>query len=68
MISETTNDASLTALLDAHDSYFLSKKKAESIVAEVMAKMAQWPALARQIHLSPSEVALFANRLNENLR
>lgn len=68
MISETTNKASLTALLEAHDSYFMSQKKAESIVAEVKLQMKKWPALAKQLHIPSSEVAIFSDRLNRCLQ
>ena len=64
MISETTNESNLTALLEAHDAYFISKSRAGSIIREVRAGLAAWPALARQLHLAPAEVAVFSDRLN----
>ena len=64
MISETTNEASLAALLEAHDSYFIPKSRAESIVTEVRLQIKKWPALAKQLHIPSSEVAIFSDRLN----
>ena len=64
MISETTNESSLTALQEAHDAYFISKTKAETIVREVRAGVATWPALAQQLHLAAAEVSVFSDRLN----
>lgn len=65
MISETTNESSLTALLEAHEAYFLPKETAEFIIGKVRAGVSKWPALARQLHIPPSETALFSNRLNQ---
>lgn len=67
MISETTNEASLAALLEAHDSYFIPKRRAESIIDEVRSQMKKWPALAKQVHIPSSEVAIFSDRLNKCL-
>ena len=64
MISDTTNESSLTALRGAHEAYFLSATKADSILAEVKAGVRGWPSLAKRLHLLPAEVALFADRLN----
>ena len=64
MISETTNESSLTALREAHDSYFITAARADAILAEVKAAIRGWPSLAKRLHLAPSEVALFADRLN----
>lgn len=64
MISETTNESSLTALLEAHDAYFISKAKAEAIIREVRAGVAAWPTLAKYLHLAAAEVSVFSDRLN----
>lgn len=64
MISEATNESSLTALREAHDAYFLPRSRAEAILMQVRTAFAQWPSLAKQLHLSPAEVAMFADRLN----
>ena len=65
MISETTNEASLTALLDAHDAYFLSKEKAQEIIAQVCKGVATWPSLAKQLQIPQGEVNLFAGRMDQ---
>lgn len=67
MISETTNESSLEALTEAHDSYFLPKQRAESIIEEVRTGMKRWPSLAKRLHIPPSEAALFEARLNRFL-
>ncbi len=65
LIDETTNEANLTALLEAHDAYFLTKEKAQTIIGEVRAQFAKWPSLAKQLHLPQAEVAVFSGRLNQ---
>lgn len=65
MISETTNEASLSALLEAHDAYFLPRPRAESLIAQVRSGVAKWPALAKQLHIPTAEVTLFSPRLNQ---
>lgn len=64
MITETTNEASLTALSEAHDSYFLLKERALAIIAEVRSAVSRWPSLAKRLHISEAEVKLFERRLN----
>lgn len=64
MITETTNEASLTALLEAHDSYFLPKDRALAIITDVRNGVSHWPSLAKRLHLSESEVKVFEGRLN----
>ena len=64
MITETTNEASLTALSEAHDSYFLTKERSLAIIAEVRSAVSRWPSLAKRLHISESEVKLFERRLN----
>ncbi len=64
MISESTNEANLAALLDAHDEYFISKAKAETVIGEVRSSLSSWPSLAKRLHLPAAEVSLFSPRLN----
>lgn len=64
MISETTNEASLTALYEAHDSYFLPKDRSLAIIEEVRHGVSSWPTLAKRLHLSEGEVKIFECRLN----
>lgn len=64
MITETTNEANLTALSEAYDSYFLPKKRALAIIAEVRGAVCRWPSLAKRLHLSEAEVKIFEGRLN----
>ena len=64
LISETTNEASLTALYEAHDSYYLPKDRALAIIKEVRHGVSRWPNLAKRLKLSESEVKIFEGRLN----
>jgi len=64
MISENTNEASLTALSEASDAYFIPKERALAIIEEVRHGVSRWPALAKRLHLSEAEVRLFESRLN----
>lgn len=64
MITESTNESSLTALSEAHDSYFLPKERAFAIIAEVRSAISRWPSLAKRLHLSEAEVKVFEGRLN----
>ena len=64
MITETTNESSLTALSEAHDSYFLPKKRALEIIAEVRNAVSRWPSLAKRLHINETEVQVFRERLN----
>lgn len=64
MITETTNEASLTALSEAHDSYFLPQGRALAIIAEVRSGVSRWPSLAKRMHLKETEVKVFEGRLN----
>ena len=65
MITDSTNEASLTALLEAHDAYFISRSKALSILAEVRQGVSKWPILAKRLHLPQAEVSLFSGRLDQ---
>jgi len=67
MISETTNEASLEALLEAHDAYFISRQKAKAVIAQVRENLSKWPTLARQLQIPQAEIALFSGRLNQFL-
>ena len=64
MITETTNESSLTALSEAHDSYFLPKNRALEIIEEVRIGVSRWPSLAKRLHMNESEVKVFEDRLN----
>jgi serine/threonine-protein kinase HipA len=64
MITETTNEASLTALSEAHDAYFLPKDRALAIIAEVRNGVSRWPSLAKRLHMNETEVRVFESRLN----
>ena len=64
MISETTNEASLTALSEASDAYFIPKQRALAIIEEVRRGVSRWTSLARRLHLSETEVKFFEGRLN----
>ena len=64
MISETTNEASLTALSEASDAYFLPKQQALAIIEEVRRGVSRWRSLARRLHLSETEVKFFESRLD----
>lgn len=64
MISETTNEASLTALSEASDAYFLPKQQALAIIEEVRRGVSRWRSLARRLHLSETEVKFFEGRLD----
>lgn len=67
MITETTNESSLTALLEAHDSYFLPKERANAIISEVRDAISHWPSLAKRLRINETEVKLFEGRLNKFL-
>lgn len=64
MISETTNEASLTALSEASDAYFLPKERALAIIAEVRRGVSRWTSLAKRLHMSATEVKFFEGRFN----
>ena len=64
MITESTNESSLTALSEAHDAYFLPKERAIAIITEVRRAISRWPSLAKRLHLSETEVKVFERRLN----
>jgi len=68
MITETTNEADLNALLAAHDAYFLPGKKAEEIVTAVKKGLKKWESLAHYLKIPASEVSLFEARLNQFLK
>lgn len=65
MITETTNEANLEALLEAHDAYFLSKERASEIIASVKVRASRWPMLAKQLRMPEAEVKVFEGRLNK---
>lgn len=64
MISETTNEASLTALAEANDAYFLPKERAHAIIEEVRRGVSRWTSLAKRLQMSEAEVKFFEDRLN----
>ncbi len=64
MITEKTNEASLSALSEAHDSYYLPKDRALAIIDEVRNGISRWPSLAKQLHMTETEVKVFEGRLN----
>ena len=64
MISETTNEASLTALAEANEAYFLPKERAHAIIEEVRRGVSRWTSLAKRLQISEAEVKFFEDRLN----
>lgn len=62
LISSSTNEADLHALLQAHEEYMLTEDTARTVINEVVAAMKRWPALATRLGLAQREQGVFAHR------
>lgn len=62
LISSSTNESSLDALLDACEAYMIDKKEAETIIQEVKRGMKNWRTTANQCQIPKSEQERFAKR------
>lgn len=64
LITSRSNNADLDELLAAHGEYMLGREVAEGIVHEVVAAVAAWKTLARQLELPPRETDTFGKRFD----
>lgn len=62
LISPSSNDADLGALLSAHEEYMLREPTARAIVDEVLAAMSRWQGVATRLGLPQTERDVFAHR------
>lgn len=59
LINSTTNESSLSILLDSCEDYMLPRDEAQNIIHEVVTAVASWKSLAIQLGISKREIDLF---------
>lgn len=64
LITETTNESSLEALLDGASLYMLHEQEARTIIEEVINAVKKWQQVATRCQISKSEQERFAERLS----
>jgi len=64
MISNNSNESSVSENLKGCESYYLEKQTAKDIVEQVRDAVASWRLTARETGISPNEQARFAKRLD----
>lgn len=62
LITETTNESSLEALLEGATLYLLNQSEAKSIIDEVISAVKNWQQVATRCQISKSEQERFAER------
>jgi serine/threonine-protein kinase HipA len=65
LITPSSSQSDLHILLDAHESYMLTKETAKRIIGEVTAGMKGWKPLATKLSLAKREIDLFAPKFEK---
>ncbi len=65
LISSTSNKSSTSILLNACEDYMIERNLAEVIISEVVGVVKGWRKLAIQLGITPKEMSLFAEVLDE---
>ena len=65
LITPSSSQSDLHILLDAHESYMLTKETAKRIIGEVTAGMKAWKPLATKLSLAKREIDLFAPKFEK---
>lgn len=63
-----SNDSSLDILYDAHESYMLDGRTAQSIIIDVTRAFGYWEPLAHKLQLPRNEMKLFASRFEKGMQ
>ncbi len=67
LITNTTNESSLEALLEGASLYMLNHEEAKAILDEVTSAVKKWQQVATRCHISKTEQDRFASRFTSNL-
>lgn len=68
LISSGSSRADLSILLDASESYMLTREVATKIISEVVAAVKDWRALATKLSIATSEMTLFGAGFNDRIK
>ena len=67
MVDDYSNNSSLDALYEAHESYMLDDNTAYGIIKDVTRNMKYWELLANKLKLPKSEMSLFSDRFEHGM-
>lgn len=68
LISSGSSRADLSILLDASESYMLTREVATKIISEVVAAVKDWRVLATKLSIATSEMTLFGAGFNDRIK
>ncbi len=68
LISNSSNKADLTILLDAYEDYMLTRNVATKIITEVVTAVRDWKILATKLGIANSEMELFGSTFSYRIK
>ncbi len=68
LISDSSNKADLSILLEACESYMLSRSVASQIISEVATTVKNWKTIAAKLGISNSEMEMFGTIFNDRIK